>query len=54
MKTEEDLTALQTEVNTLSKKLAELTEEELSEVTGGLIKPTTTRSWFGVPTESPD
>ena len=52
MKTEEDLTALQAEVDTLSKKLAELSEEELAEVTGGLIKPSETRSWFGVPTET--
>ena len=52
MKTEEDLTALQEEVGTLRKKLAELSEEELTEVTGGLIKPSATKSWFGVPTET--
>ena len=35
MKTKEELNALKEEVETLSKKLAELTEEELKEVTGG-------------------
>ena len=35
MKTKEELNALKEEVETLNKKLAELTEEELSLVTGG-------------------
>lgn len=35
MKTKEELNALKSEVNDLNKKLAELTEEELREVTGG-------------------
>ena len=35
MKNKEELTALKEEVETLSKKLAELTEEELAQVTGG-------------------
>jgi bacteriocin-like protein len=36
MKTKEELNALKEEVETLSKKLAELTEEELEQVSGGL------------------
>ena len=35
MKTKEELNALKEEVETLNKKLAELTDEELAEVTGG-------------------
>ena len=35
MKTKEELTALKNEVETLNKKLAELTEEELAQVSGG-------------------
>ena len=35
MKTKEELNALKTEVETLNNKLAELTEEELEQVTGG-------------------
>ena len=37
MKTKEELNALKEEVETLNKKLAELTEEELGQVTGGGI-----------------
>ena len=35
MKTKEELNALKEEVETLNKKLAELTEEELAQVAGG-------------------
>ena len=35
MKTKEELNALKEEVETLKKKLAELTEEELAQVSGG-------------------
>ena len=35
MKTKEELNALKEEVETVSKKLAELTEEELEQVSGG-------------------
>ena len=35
MKTKEELNALKNEVETLNKKLHELTDEELAEVTGG-------------------
>ena len=35
MKTKEELSALKEEVETLSKKLAELNEEELEQVAGG-------------------
>ena len=37
MKTKEELNALKNEVKTLNKKLAELSEEELKEVSGGLV-----------------
>ena len=37
MKTKEELNALKEEVETLNKKLAELTEEELKAVTGGYV-----------------
>ena len=36
MKTPEELNALKEEVETVSRKLHELTEEELAQVTGGL------------------
>lgn len=39
MKTKEELNALKEEVETLNKKLAELTEEELNQVTGGYHVP---------------
>ena len=35
VKTQEELNALKEEVETLNQKLAELTEEELAEVSGG-------------------
>lgn len=35
MKTQEELNALKEEVETLNKKLAELTEEEIKDVSGG-------------------
>ena len=35
MKTPEELNALKNEVETMNKKLAELTDEELSQVSGG-------------------
>ncbi len=35
MKTKEELCVLKEEVETLNKKLAELTDEELKQVTGG-------------------
>ena len=36
MKSKEELNALKEEVETLNKKLAELTEEELAQVSGGV------------------
>ena len=39
MKTKEELNALKEEVDTLNKKLAELTEEELAQVVGGAREP---------------
>ena len=41
MKTREELNALENELKTLNAKLAELTEEELKQVTGG----DTARNW---------
>ena len=37
MKTKEELNALKEELETMNKKLAELTEDELKQVTGGAI-----------------
>ena len=37
MKTKEELNALKEEVETVNKKLAELTEEELAQVSGGVV-----------------
>ena len=39
MKSEEELNALREEAETLSKKLTELTNEELAQVSGGLFSP---------------
>ena len=39
MKTKEELNALKEEVETLNKKLAELTDEELAQVSGGGYVP---------------
>ena len=36
MKTKEELNALKEEIETLNKKLAELTAEELAQVSGGV------------------
>ena len=43
MKTPEELNALKNEVETMNKKLAELTEEEMAQVTGGGI---TVEDWI--------
>ena len=37
MKTKEELNALKNEVEALNKKLAELSDDELKEVTGGVV-----------------
>ena len=39
MKTKEELKVLKTELESLNKKLAELTDDELKQVTGGFIPP---------------
>ena len=49
MKTKEELNALKEEVETLNQKLAELTDEELAQVSGGatatyIVKPGDTLS----------
>ena len=41
MKSKEELNALKEEVEALNKKLHELTEEELKQVSGGIPEPTT-------------
>ena len=46
MKTNEELNALKEEVETLSKKLAELNEDELKQVAGGWT--------YWMPKEGPD
>ena len=45
MKTKEELNALKEEVETLDKKLAELTEEELAQVSGGAGKAFTSGNY---------
>ena len=50
MKTKEELNAIKEEVETLNKKLAELTEDELAQVTGGAtggLKPFSREKGFG-------
>lgn len=44
MKTKEELASLREEVETLNRKLAELTEEELEQISGGFIPPLPVRS----------
>lgn len=39
MKTKEEINALKEEIKDLNKKLAELTEEELTQVSGGALEP---------------
>ena len=48
MKTKEELNALKEEVETLNKKLHELTEEELAQVSGGVL-PVSSRRALGLP-----
>ena len=48
MKTKEELNALKSEVETLNKKLAELTDEELTQVTGGVL-PDVIKHGFELP-----
>ena len=47
MKTKEELNALKEEVETLNQKLAELTDEELAEVSGGDTIPTLPPGYVG-------
>ena len=46
MKTKEELNALKEEVETMSRKLAELTDEELEQVTGGIVPDTQDGKFF--------
>ena len=48
MKTKEELNALKEEVETLNEKLAELTEEELAQVTGGVLNGTAVSNLQGM------
>ena len=54
MKTKEELNALKEEVETVSRKLHELTEEELAQVSGGakIAQVQANKSW-GTPTVPP-
>ena len=45
MKTKEELNALKEEVETLNQKLAELTDEELAQVSGGFFVHPAVREW---------
>ena len=50
MKTQEELNAIKEDIEYLNKKLAELTEEELAQVTGGAtgdLKPYSIEKGFG-------
>ena len=48
MKTPEELEALKEELETMNKKLAELTEAELAQVSGGADELPTNRAYFKV------
>lgn len=48
MKTKEELNELKEEVETVNKNLAELTEEELEQISGGIHVETITVYTFGV------
>ena len=50
MKTKEELNALKNEVETLNKKLAELTEDELKMVNGGFG----VSDWYTIYTNDPE
>ena len=55
MKTYEELSALKEEVETLNMKLVELTEEELKQVSGGIvIKPLPSNQMSGTSDSSMD
>ena len=53
MKTKEELNALKEEVESLNKKLAELTEEELAQVVGGAV-PDASEYGFELPGDESD
>ena len=48
MKSQEELNALKEEVENVNKKLAELTEEELTQVTGGVLNGTAVSNLTGM------
>ena len=57
MKTEEELNALKEEVEALNKKLAELSKEELEQVTGGitnLFRTADANTDFKIPFKVPE
>ena len=53
MKTPEELNALKNEFETLNKKLQELTDEELSQVTGGAVTPSKVLETTGIESSFP-
>ena len=53
MKTKEELNALKEEVETMNKKLAELSEEELEQVAGGGSESEISGSGLFIPTPKP-
>lgn len=48
MKTKEELNAIKEEIDSLKKKLAELTEDELKQVTGGVTLDMKGKSSYNV------
>ena len=48
MKTKEELNALKEEVENVNKKLAELTEDELAQVSGGVLNGTAVSNLKGM------
>ena len=49
MKTKEELNAMKEEVETVNKKLHELTDEELAQVSGGVLPPSTSGTTLSCP-----
>ena len=48
MKTAEELNALKAEVETLNKKLQELSEDELQQVSGGRYEEAYSEIWYNI------
>lgn len=52
MKTKEELNALKAEVDALNQKLAELTEDELDQVVGGVGMTRKRKYWYNAGTNA--